>query len=88
MKDFNIPDFASVEKCHSSNYGENLFYKNIIELSKLKPQPKFLPWVTFNGKWIDIEIGYDQSFEVVLCKYFLENVPECRKHHVILMNAI
>ena len=88
MKDFNIPNFARVEKCHSSNYGENLFHKNIMELSELKPQPSALPWVTFNGKWIDIEVDYNQHFELVLCRYFLKNIPECRKHHEILINGI
>ena len=53
MTDLNIPDYASVDECHSSNYGENLFYQNIIEASELGPQPFGVPWVTFDGIWID-----------------------------------
>ena len=77
MTDLNIPDYASVDECHSSNYGENLFYQNIIEASGLEPQPFGVPWVTFDGIWIDIEADYNMDFKEVLCTFFLTSVPEC-----------
>ena len=77
MNELNIMDFESVNDCHSSNYGENLFYQNILEASNLEPQPFGVPWVTFDGVWIDIE-DYNMDFKQVLCTFFLNDVPECQ----------
>jgi len=77
MNELNIMDFESVNDCHSSNYGENLFYQNILEASNLEPQPFGVPWVTFDGVWIDIEEDYNMDFKQVLCTFFLNDAPEC-----------
>lgn len=76
MNELNIMDFESVNDCHSSNYGENLFHQNILEASNLEPQLSWVPWVTFDGVWIDIE-DYNMDFKQVLCTFFLNDVPEC-----------
>ena len=56
---------------------ENIFYQNILEASNLEPQPFGVPWVTFDGVWIDIEEDYNMDFKQVLCTFFINDVPEC-----------
>merc|ERR1712141_784058 len=79
MNELMIPDYEGVNECHVSNYGENLLYQNSWETeNNLDPHAYFIPWITINDIWNEDEFeGAFKDLRQVLCKNYLNNVPEC-----------
>ncbi len=50
MKQLEItsPSFDEVDKCRSSNEGENLLHGFGVETNQLDPEHYFIPWITIN----------------------------------------
>ncbi len=43
------PSFEEVDKCHSSNEGENYLHDFGVETQNLDPEVYFIPWIMFDG---------------------------------------
>ena len=50
MSELNIndPSYDTIEKCHLSNFAENLLHDFGLETANLKPPHYFIPWITFD----------------------------------------
>jgi interferon gamma-inducible protein 30 len=43
-------DFEKIEKCATSQEGKDILYKNARKTLDLRPENKYVPWITVNGK--------------------------------------
>jgi len=72
------PSYQEIDQCHSSNEGQNLLYSYGLETDNLEPAVYFIPWITFENEWNEMEFnGALENLEEFLCSDKLSNVPEC-----------
>ena len=78
MSELNFSGYDEVDECHSSNYGEELFYQNSWRASNLDPSTFWIPWVTINGFWNENEFqDVNDNLFGLMCSNYLKGVPEC-----------
>ena len=79
MSELNFPGYDEIDECHSSNYGEELFYQNSWRASNLDPSTFWIPWVTINGFWNENEFqDVNDNLLGLMCSNYLKGVPECK----------
>jgi len=70
--------FYDIEKCHSSEFGENLLHDFGVQSESLDPSFYFIPWITIDNVWNEAEFEAALvDLQGLLCSDRLADKPEC-----------